>query len=171
MNFERGAAAGAVASQAGRDGDGRVEILEAWFEDEHGAPATSLENGRPCAFAARARFNAAVEDPLFGLTLENASRDHVLSASTLWSDPRPGRFEAGEEVRFRVRFDNVFAPGRYEATPAVALRGTGIAWLDRREAFASVLVTGPQTTDAIVQLPYEIALERVGGASRTEPVR
>jgi ABC-type polysaccharide/polyol phosphate transport system ATPase subunit len=162
VNFGRGASVGAAAgADESRAGDGRAEIVEAWFEDEHGdVAAASLETGRPCAFGARVRFVAEVEDPLFGVTLENADRHHVMSASTLWTEPRAGRFAAGEEIVFRVRFTNVFAPGRYDATPAVAVRGSGTSWIDRREHFRSIVVAGTQATDAIVQLPYEIALER-----------
>jgi ABC-2 type transport system ATP-binding protein len=166
---ERAAEGGADRAEL-RVGDGRAEILEAWFEDEHGGVAGSLENGRPCAFAARVRFTAEVDDPLFGLTLENGNHDHVLSASTLWSHARSGGFRAGDELVYRVRFDNVFAPGRYDATPAVALRGSGTSWIDRRERFCSIVVTGTQATDAIVQLPYEIDLDR-SPAPRSEALR
>jgi ABC-2 type transport system ATP-binding protein len=163
VNFGRqttAAEAGQGEGEADRAGDGRAQIEEAWFEDEHGEVASSLETGRPCAFVARARFAADVVDPLFGVTLENGAHDHVLSASTLWDAPRSGTFHAGEEVVFRVRFTNVFSPGRYDATPAVALRGSGTSWLDRRERLCSIVVTGTQATDAIVQLPYEIDVER-----------
>ncbi|MBS1868503.1 MAG: ABC transporter ATP-binding protein [Actinobacteria bacterium] len=171
VNFGRGGAGGEATDDA-RAGDGRAQIVEAWFEDEHGDVASgSLETGRPCAFAARVRFAAEVEDPLFGVTLENADRDHVMSASTLWTEPRSGSFAAGEELVFRVRFTNVFAPGRYDATPAVAVRGTGVSWLDRREHLCSIVVAGTQATDAIVQLPYEIALERTAPAARPEVLR
>ena len=40
-------------------------------------------------------------------------------------DREPGRFEAGDEVTFTVRMENVFASGRIYATPAVA-RGSVI---------------------------------------------
>ncbi len=162
VNFGRreGASEGAQEGAAARAGNGRAEIREAWFEDERGNVASSLETGQPCAFAARVRFAAEVVDPLFGVTLENGNHDNVLSASTLWSNPRTGRFEAGDEVVYRVRFTNLFSPGRYDATPAVALRGSGASWLDRRERLCSIVVAGTQATDAIVQLPYEIALER-----------
>ena len=49
-----------------RFGDGRAEILEAWFEDEGGRSATALPSGRPCSFAARVRFREDVEDPILG---------------------------------------------------------------------------------------------------------
>jgi ABC-type polysaccharide/polyol phosphate transport system ATPase subunit len=141
-----------------RYGDGRAEILEAWFEDEHGAPVEVLQTGRECAFAARVRFAAEVENPLFGINLQNGHRDHLLSASNIWGNPRSGTFERGAEVTFRVRFQNVLAPDRYFATPAVATNGG--AWIDRREQMVSVVVTGMRSTDALLDLPYEVVIER-----------
>jgi ABC-type polysaccharide/polyol phosphate transport system ATPase subunit len=141
-----------------RYGDGRAEIYEAWFEDDHGARAETLQTGRPCSFAARVRFHGQVENPLFGINLQNAHRDHLMSASNLWSEPRCGSFDAGEEVTFRIRFENVLAPDRYYATPAVARHGG--AWIDRRERMVSIVVTGTQSTDALLELPYEMVIER-----------
>jgi ABC-type polysaccharide/polyol phosphate transport system ATPase subunit len=141
-----------------RYGDGRAEIYEAWFEDEYGERAETLQTGRPCSFGARVRFLAQVENPLFGINLQNAHRDHLLSASNLWSEPRCGSFDAGEEVTFRIRFENVLAPDRYYVTPAVARHGG--AWIDRRERMISIVVTGTQSTDALLELPYEMVIER-----------
>jgi hypothetical protein len=88
--------------------------------------------------------------------LQNDRRETVLAASNLWSNPSSGRFAAGREVEYRVRFQNLLVPGRYHATPAVARQGGGIAWVDRRERMLSLLVSGQQRTDAIVDLPYEV---------------
>ena len=144
-----------------RYGDGRAEIYEAWFEDERGARAETLQTGRPCTFAARVRFNADVENPLFGINIQNGRRDHLLSASNLWSEPHCGAFRPGDDVTFRVRFENILAPDRYHVTPAVA-RHAG-EWIDRRERMVSIVVTGAHTTDALLDLPYEIIIERDAG--------
>ncbi len=48
----------------------------------------------------------------------------------------------------------------------MARLGSGIAWIDRRERFAAVLVTGPRATDAVVDLPFTVSLERVGELTR-----
>jgi ABC-2 type transport system ATP-binding protein len=141
-----------------RFGDGRAEILEAWFENEHGMRAETLTSGRPCTFAAQVRFNEQVEDPLFGINVQNGRRDHLLSASNLWSSPRCGVFEPGELVTIRIRFENVLAPDRYHVTPAVARHGG--AWIDRRERMISIIVTGTHSTDALLDLPYEVDIER-----------
>jgi len=147
-----------------RMGDGDAEIVEAWFETDAGERVGVLPAGGRCAFAARVRFAAEVEDPLFGVVLQNDRRDTILAASTLWSNPTPGRFAAGQEVDYRVVFDNLLVPGRYHATPAVARQGGGIAWIDRRERLVSVLVSGPTRTDAVVELPYEVQVRPVTGA-------
>jgi hypothetical protein len=86
----------------------------------------------------------------------------VLAANTLTLNPRLGSFRAGEEVTVRIAFENVFRPDRYYATPSVAQAGTGLAWLDRRERFAEVVVTGATRTEAIIDLPYDVGLERSG---------
>ena len=147
-----------------RFGDGRADIYEAWFEDEHGARATVLPVGRPCTFAARVRFREAVENPIFGVAFTNSRRDTVFTTSTLATDPEPGTFAAGEEATLRLSFDLVFAPDRYHATPAVARAGTGIAWIDRRERFAAVMVTGTRETDGILDLEHRFGIERVPAA-------
>ena len=141
-----------------RDGDGRAEIYEAWFEDEHGARAETLQTGRACSFAARVRFLGEVENPLFGINVQNSHRNHLLSASNLWSEPRLGIFQAGDEVTVRIRFENVLAPDRYHVTPAVARHGG--AWVDRRERMISIVVTGTRNTDALLEIPYEVVIER-----------
>jgi ABC-2 type transport system ATP-binding protein len=147
-------------AQAKRSGDGRAEIVEAWFEDGDGRRAAALPSGQRCSFAARTLFREDVEDPILGFTLENAEDQTVLSATTLTLNPRLGPFRAGEEVTVRIAFENVFRPDRYYATPAVAQAGTGLAWIDRRERFAEVVVTGTTRSGAIVDLPYEVALDR-----------
>jgi ABC-type polysaccharide/polyol phosphate transport system ATPase subunit len=141
-----------------RSTDGRAEILRAWFEDAEGAEAAALPHGERCHFAARVRFHDTVEHPLFGVALQN-DRDHtVFAASTAWTQERSGVFGPGDELTYRVSFDNVFSGGRYFATPAVARRGQGIAWIDRREKLVTMLVTSTRSTDAAVDIPYDIDL-------------
>src|SRR5215218_10242662 len=102
-----------------RFGDGRGEILEAWFEDGDGRRATALPSGRRCSFVTRARFSEDVEDPILGFAPQNAEQQTVLAASTLALNKRLGWFQAGEEVTFRIAFEIVFRPDRYYATPAI----------------------------------------------------
>jgi hypothetical protein len=150
-----------------RMGDGSAEIVEAWFENGAGERVATVPAGGQTVFAARVRFGVDIEDPLFGVVLQNDRRETVLAASNLWSNPDSGHFATGQEVEYRVRFENLLVPGRYHATPAVARQGGGIAWIDRRERFRSLLVSGHARTDAIVDLPYEVVV--APGAPATVP--
>ncbi len=141
-----------------RSTDGRAEIVRAWFEDGEGNESAALPHGERCAFAATVRFNEPVEHPLFGVVLQNDRDQTVFAASTAWTQERSGVFAPGDEVTYRVSFDNVFSGGRYFATPAVARRGQGIAWIDRREKLVTTLVTSTRSTDAAVDIPYDIDL-------------
>jgi len=144
-----------------RLGDQSAEILEAWFEDEAGQRVDVLAAGRPCTFVGRVAIRTTVDDPIFGLNMHNSQSDMVLAASNFWSDPQVGRFEAGEEVIFRVSFQNLLTPDRYDVTPAVARAGSTVDWLDRRERLLSIQVIGVKRTDAVVDLPYQVAIERL----------
>ncbi len=156
LNFNRDAvAAPADESGAVRYGDRRAEIVEAWFEDERGEPARTIPTGQRAAFCFRARFRAAVDDPLFGVVLADDRGTVVFEASNVLR-AGAGAFAAGEEATIRVGFDCVLSSGRYQATPAIARGGSGVAWIDRRERFASVVVTGARPTDAVLDLPFEL---------------
>jgi hypothetical protein len=82
----------------------------------------------------------------------------VFEASNVLDGPS-GTFEAGQETVVRIVFDNVLSSGRYEMTPAIAHGGSGVAWIDRRERFASVVVTAARSTDAVLDVPFDL---RVG---------
>src|SRR3954463_4793052 len=105
LNFSEEAPAGARDPDAEeRYGDGRAEVVEAWFEDGRGGRVTMLPTGEACCFAARVRFHEEIVDPLFGVNVLNGDRVPVLSASNLLPAPHSGRFGAGEEAVFRIRF-------------------------------------------------------------------
>lgn len=159
VNFLRESAArdGDEPAESGRYGDRRAEIVEAWFEDEAGERAATLPSGRRCAFAFAVRFREPVEDPLFGVVLADDRGNPVFEASNARL-PGAGAFAAGDAATVRIAFDNVLSTGRYEATPAIARGGSGVAWIDRRERLASVVVTGTRPTDAVLDLPFELEI-------------
>jgi ABC-type polysaccharide/polyol phosphate transport system ATPase subunit len=148
-----------MGDEGERFGDGRAELLEAWCEDADGRASTTLANGTRCAFMARVRFREDVEDPLFSVSLTSTARQQLMSASTVWSDPTPGLFRAGEEVEFRVDFDNILTHDRYHVT--VSVEQAGGRFLDLRERLFSVVVTSERHTGALVDVPHTVQVRRL----------
>jgi ABC-type polysaccharide/polyol phosphate transport system ATPase subunit len=145
-----------------RYGDGAATILDAWFEDEHGQRARTLRQGRPCTFRMHVRVESELVDPIFGVTFENDQHHPVFGSNTTLDREPTGRFEPGDEATMSLTFENAFAPGRYFANPALAHRGGGAAWIDRRERMLSVIVTGTRDVGGLVDLPHDLKLERTG---------
>jgi ABC-type polysaccharide/polyol phosphate transport system ATPase subunit len=160
INFNRGEveAPSGDESEGSRYGDRRATIEEAWFEDETGKRVpTAPGGGGRLTFCFRARFTETLTDPLFGVVIADDRGTPVFEASNLLRGPS-GTFPAGEETTIRIGFDNVLSSGRYEATPAIAHGGSGAAWVDRRERFTSVVVTAARSTDAVLDVPFELEI-------------
>jgi hypothetical protein len=145
---------------SGRQGDRSAEILEAWLEDEEGGRITTLPQGRPCTFRARVLFHAPIDQPLLGVVFENDRHHPLFATGTEWAEIPTGTFAAGDEATLSVTFDNVFAPGRVYATPAIAHRGGGLKWIDRRERMLSAIVTGARDPGGLVNLPHDVRVDR-----------
>jgi ABC-type polysaccharide/polyol phosphate transport system ATPase subunit len=148
----------ATARPEGRLGDGSAELVDAWWEDPSGMRSPQLRQGEACCFCARVRFNRESVDPIVSVVLENEGQLPLLATSTEDAGIETGRFEAGDEVVFSVRFDMAFAPGRIYASPWVSRAGVyGI--MDRWPQMATAVVTAAHVTGALVDLPCEVRLE------------
>ena len=158
-----------VGDEGATLGDGRAEILEAWFERADGTPSTTVANGERCAFVMRIRFHDEVEDPHFSMAMANSQRMQLFSASSVFENPHPGVFRAGEDAVFTVSLDNILGPDRYTVTAAVATSGGGL--LAMRERMLSVVVTRAETTGTLVDVPYEQSLLRLPAAVHEEQSR
>jgi ABC-type polysaccharide/polyol phosphate transport system ATPase subunit len=167
-NFNRDEAAAESPSRPmDRFGDGRAEIVRAWFEGSGGEQTQTVRQGHECVFRAQVRFSERVVNPIFGVGFENAERQYVFATNSTLVREETGTFEAGDEAVFSVRLENVFAPGRIFATPAVAHEGGGGQWIDRRERFVSVVSTASRDLGAIVAVPHDFQLQRQPAASNT----
>jgi ABC-2 type transport system ATP-binding protein/lipopolysaccharide transport system ATP-binding protein len=161
-NFGRGSAADPEEAERHHhhQGDGTVEIADAWFEDGEGNRVNALSQGRRAAFVAVVRFVEPHVDPVFAFSLGTDEGEIVFATSTLWEEEHTGSFAAGEHVGFRVAFDNYFAPGRYHATPSIARRGSGQDVHVRVSDLASVVVTGARAGGGMVDIPHTLRIER-----------
>jgi len=150
-----------------RYGNQNAEIIDAGFEDKTGKRRETLPVGEPCAMVFRALFHERVEDPNFELQLLNSHGDIMFLSS---SGPTSGVFDVGDEAHFRIYFENVLAPDRYHLSPAVR-RAPGGEWLDYRERFCSVVVTGLGLSGGLVSLRHEQAMFRVEPDGQTHVLK
>jgi ABC-type glutathione transport system ATPase component len=143
------------------------EVLDAWFEGEDGKRTPVLDSGRPAVFGARVRFDEPEVDPEFTVILRNSRDVTMFAATSYWTSAETGSFAAGEEATMRVRFDNILAPDRYRATVGIARPGGNGDWICRKQEAAVVQVTSVRSSGALVELPYEVEVER---QTQTDPV-
>jgi hypothetical protein len=106
------------------------------------------------------RFNVALQDPIFGVTLRNDTGSTVFATSTLFDAVPTGGFAAGESVVVRLRFEAWFTPTSYSLTPSVARAGTGADAIDLRPDLTSVVVHGGYFTTGVVDVPHTFTVER-----------
>ncbi len=144
-----------------RSGDTRADITDAWFETAAGR-AEILPTGMPATFAMRVRFDHQVESPVFDAELRNTDGETVLVCTTR-DDRTPAKYAAGEEIEVRFAFDNYLGPDRYTVTASVAREGSGLAWLDHREDFMSIVVTSANPSGGLLELPTQITIDRDPG--------
>ena len=156
LSFREGAE-DAAQREPGRSGDGTAEILEGWWEDEHGERQTVLHQGRPCSFHARVRFGREVTNPAIATVFENEQHQPLMATSTQWTEGQTGEFDAGDEAVFSVHMDLAFAPGRVYASPWVAQGQHRV--MDRRPLIASAVVVGSHESGGLVDLPHDVRLE------------
>ena len=140
-----------------RFGSGAAEIVEAWFEDEHGERTQVLPHGARCSVNVRVRYHETFENPAVAILLENETHQPLFATSNADGGIWTGVNEAGSEAVFSVRFENHFAAGRIYASPWTAAGTAGV--LDRRPRLTSAIVTSPRQTGAIVEIPHEMAYE------------
>jgi ABC-type polysaccharide/polyol phosphate transport system ATPase subunit len=161
LNFGREAGE-IVAGQEERYGSQSAQIVDAWFEDEHGQRTSSLPQGRPCRFRARIDFHERVEHPAVAVLIENDSHHPLFAASTdVLNNGETGVFEAGSSGLFTLSFDNAIAPGRIFVTPWV-VHGRGTDLADRRPKFVTAIVTGQHVSGGLVDIPHDVSLEPAG---------
>ena len=156
--------AGAPEGDGSRRGDGRAEITRLWFEDAAGRPVTQIAQTKDLVIKVVMRFHVAMSHPVVGIAIEDEHQRQVFAANSAWVEEYTGEYAAGDEMTLSVRVRNVFVPGRYQVSAAVAKRGTGWELADHRIRFESFVSTGALHTGGIVDLDHEMQFVR--GAER-----
>jgi ABC-type polysaccharide/polyol phosphate transport system ATPase subunit len=139
--------------------DAAARITAAWFESPSGERITSAAHGDPCVACIEVRFHEALDSPVFGITLRNEAGATVFATTTALSQLDTGRFEAGQAVVVRMRFENWLTASRYSLSPSVAQGGTEHA-IDVQEDIATLLVHGWHFTGGVTNLPHGFEVDQ-----------
>ena len=159
LNFaEQGSIAQSVVEP--ERSDRAAAIVDGWFENTNGERVASIPQGRPATFRLVVEFYKPCEDPTMGFTIEDENRQVLFASSTIWVGKSTGNFAPGDRAVFTINFDNVFNNGRYYVTSTVCKKGTVTDFIDRRDRMTSIIVRGDFNTNALVQLDYDITIER-----------
>jgi ABC-type polysaccharide/polyol phosphate transport system ATPase subunit len=137
-----------------------ADIIDAWFEDVEGNRIASLAHGDPCCACMEVRFNEALVDPIFGVTLRNEVGHTVFATTTAFDHGPTGTFNVGENTIVRMRFENWLTASRYNLTPSIALNGPGDNAIDLREDVATLVVHGGHYTGGVANFPHGFEVER-----------
>ncbi len=105
-------------------------------------------------------FHETMEHPSVGFAIEDDDHRVVFAANTQWTQERTGTFAAGDQATFSLRLRNVFSPGRFHVSCAVAGRGTGLDLADQRPRMRSFVSTGTRVSGGLVDLDHELVIER-----------
>ena len=162
LNFGRSVTElGDDRSDEDRRGEYRdADITDAWFENAAGARISAVAHREPCTIAFEVRFNAPLDNPVFGVALRNTGGATVFATTTEYVYGPTGRFAAGETTVVRLRFDTWFTTSGYTVTPTVVRAGLGSDTIDLRPDMAAIVVHGGKFTTGVVDVPHEFELER-----------
>jgi hypothetical protein len=164
LNFNREPRAEEAPPATDRFGNGSVHIVDLWMEDGDGRPTTMVTHGTEVIVYANLEFHQRMEHPVVSLTVETAEHNPAFVANSMWVREHTGVFDAGDRATVAVRFRNIFAPGRYLLSPAIAERG-GVALADYRPRLSSFISAGTGVPEGIVNLDYQLELQN-GARSR-----
>jgi ABC-type polysaccharide/polyol phosphate transport system ATPase subunit len=163
LNFRRQADLGGDDDDGLRRGDGTGRVLDAWVEDEHGMRTATVERGRPCSIHVEAQLNQDAEEPIVGFRLGTEHIPSVFATNTQMDGCQTGSFSAGDRVHMTVAIELPLGPGRYSISPSIAHGVGSHPFMDARENFASVIVTGTRAATSLVEVPHTTRLERASG--------
>jgi ABC-type polysaccharide/polyol phosphate transport system ATPase subunit len=150
-----------VHESGGRYGEhAEAEITAAWFENAAGERIDTLVQGEQLRIAIEARFNAALDEPVFGLALRNLDGHTIFATRNDYRGVMVGRCEAGTIVTFTVTLDNWLAPSVYRLTPSMAREVDSLEALDLRENLATLTVHGSGNSGGVFDAPHHVEIAR-----------
>jgi ABC-type polysaccharide/polyol phosphate transport system ATPase subunit len=91
----------------------RVTFHGGWLADDQGQPAVIVTPGARVVLVCRAQVMTSLENPIFGMLVNERDGPIIYVTSTFWLGVHTGMLEAGQMVELRLPFDAPMHPGAY----------------------------------------------------------
>ncbi|MSO42047.1 MAG: ABC transporter ATP-binding protein [Solirubrobacterales bacterium] len=144
-----------------RFGDGAADIRDVWMEDDGGKRARTFKPGGQLRICAEISFTEPLQEPPLVFVVRSEDGRNVFSASTEPAFVEGLDFDAGDRILVRMRFENYLGVGSYDVTACVAHRDRP-QWADARRDVSSFSIRGDGWSGAVVDLPHQFEIERMG---------
>ncbi len=139
-----------------RHGDQRARIVAFELRGADGEPTSSAKSGEQATVVAQVRFEAPVEDPVFGILIRNRVGVSVYGTNTELEDLHFGPVAAGDERELQFAFACALCPGEYTLTLASHdPDGTAHDWLEEALLFT---VTDSRFTEGVANLRAKVSV-------------
>lgn len=154
----RETSSGEPEAELPRHGDRRARIVSFELLGADGQPTAGLKSGEQTTVVARVRFEAPVEDPVFGILIRNRVGVSVYGTNTELEDLHFGPVAAGDEIELRFAFGCALCPQEYTLTLASHdPDGTAHDWLEEALLFT---VTDSRFTEGVANLRAQVSVSR-----------
>jgi lipopolysaccharide transport system ATP-binding protein len=151
-----------------RHGDGSAEVVSVELLDKADRKITIVETGESVTIRILVRFNADVEDPVFGFLLRNRHGIHLYGTNTELQQLRIGQVQRGEVIEILFPFCCWLAADSYAVSVAVHSRDAiSYDWLDGVLLFQ---VISPIPTEGVANLNAIATVRRFTNTAGEAPL-
>jgi hypothetical protein len=139
-------------------GDKKALISNAYFEDVNGNKKLYFRQGDDLTIKVEYTFYETIENPIFGIVINNSEDQPIFAANTMWSEIRTGTITKGEKRMITFRLHQITIPeDKYYVSPAVA-SDNGRNIHDWKANWYSFSTKGKQNVGKFYNLPHKITL-------------
>jgi ABC-type polysaccharide/polyol phosphate transport system ATPase subunit len=149
-----------------RHGDGTAEILSVELLDAARRSLEFVETGEAVLVRVRIKFNAEVNDPVFGFLIRDRHGIHIYGTNTEIQQIYVGRVRRGEVVEMTYAFNCWLGVGEFTITSAVhSAGGVSFDWVDNALFFR---VMSPISIEGVSNLNASVTTRRLALRSERE---
>ncbi|MBR5768907.1 MAG: ABC transporter ATP-binding protein [Clostridia bacterium] len=143
-------------------GDGKADIVDYGVCDDADRPLSVMNNTDPVRIMFKVKFNEAVDDPIFALSIKSFKGVEVAGANTELYKVATGSFAAGETAVVEFRQSIPLAPDKYSLSFGCVKRQDNgeLEILDRHYDAIFVDITSDRPSPGILDIKTEFSIRR-----------